>query len=252
MKTLNLLYSRHNVNTPPTALPVRKSNFNDLTLLIKGTLEYTVEGKKYVLKAGDMMFIPVGSTHFRTKTPDSTDYVAFNFTTDSEIHLPIYCEDVIHTEILMLISAFDRIKSRTYYDNDEKISHILACIIAVLEDRIRSRNYNPLTLKILKYIHTNIDKKITLSDISEMTFFSPIYCDTVFKRETGKSIIDYLLGERIERAKKLLLEDGLTLAQISELVGFNDYNYFSRVFKARSGLSPSSYRQMTRDSIKTQ
>lgn len=244
MKTLDLTYSRHNVNSPPLASSTHKLNSNDLTLVIKGTLEYTVDGKKYILKDGDMIFIPVGSICSRASTLDNVDYISFNFTTDNEIHLPIYCEDAIHTEIFILISAFDRIKSRAYYDNKEKISHILACIISVLEDRIRSRNYSPLTLKILKYIHTNIDKKITLADISELTFFSPIYCDTVFKRETGKSIIDYLLDERIERAKNLLLEEGMTLSRISELVGFNDYNYFSRVFKARSGYSPSAYRQM--------
>ena len=114
----------------------------------------------------------------------------------------------------------------------------------ILEDRSRTHNLNAITQKIIKYIHANLDKKITLDDIGDLTFFSPIYCDTVFKRDMGKSIIDYLLDERIEYAKKLLLDDSLGLSQIALQIGFSDYNYFSRVFKARSGISPSKYRNM--------
>ena len=76
-----------------------------------------------------------------------------------------------------------------------------------------------------------------------MTFFSPIYCDTVFRKEVGRSIVDYVLDRRIDEAKRLLIEGTIPLAQIAETVGFNDYNYFSRVFKKRSGYSPTEYRR---------
>ena len=251
MKNLNLIHSRHNVNAPPRKSSLSKINFNDLTLVIKGTLEYTINDQKYIVCDGDMIFMPAGTSYVRKNSLDNADYISFNFTTDDEIHLPIFGKDVIHTEILMLISAYDRIASRTYLDNKEKFSHILGCILAVLEDRIKSRDYNPLTLKILKYIHANLDKKITLGDISELTFFSPIYCDTVFKREVGKSIIEYILDERVDLAKSLLREENLKISQVSDLVGFPDYNYFSRIFKARSGYSPSAYRKMTIDTLNT-
>lgn len=249
MKNLDIILARHNINAPPRHSSVVQIKFNDLTLVLKGSLEYTVNGKTYTLFDGDMIFMPPGTTYVRKNSTDNADYISFNFYTDDKIELPVFLKDAVHSETLMLISAFDKINRRTYLDNKEKNAHILACIISVLEDRAQARHYNLLTIKIIKYLHSNLDKKITLDDIGALTFFSPIYCDSVFKRDIGKSIIDYLIDERIEYAKKLLLDDSYSLSQIAAAVGFNDYNYFSRVFKARSGISPSSYRQMTLDSF---
>ena len=86
-------------------------------------------------------------------------------------------------------------------------------------------------------------KRITLEDIGKLTFFSPIYCDTVFKKDTGRSIIDHLIERRIDEAKKLLSSPDLSLSKISELCGFADYNYFCRVFKKRVGVTPGAYRK---------
>ena len=249
MKNLNLTLARHNINTPPRYSSLHQINFNDLTLVLKGSLEYTVNGKIYTLCDGDMIFMPPGTTYIRKNSTDNVDYISFNFHTDDKIQLPMFLKNAVHSETLMLISAFDKINQRTYLDNKEKNAHILACIISVLEDRAQTQHYNVLTVKIIKYLHSNLNKKITLDDIGALTFFSPIYCDSVFKRDIGKSIIDYLIDERIERAKKLLPDDSYTLSQVAAAVGFNDYNYFSRVFKARSGISPSAYRKMTFDSF---
>jgi len=73
-------------------------------------------------------------------------------------------------------------------------------------------------------------------------FFSPLYCEIIFKRYTGTSIIKYLIQQRIERAKALLLDGTLSLKAIAIAVGFEDYNYFSRVFKRATGTSPKQYK----------
>jgi two-component system response regulator YesN len=96
----------------------------------------------------------------------------------------------------------------------------------------------------MHYLHSNFSKKVTLNDIGKLTFFSPNYCENIFKRETGRSVIDYLLEIRMEEAKKLLAEGVLSLGDVSETVGFEDYNYFSRVFKKRTGYTPSEYKKL--------
>ena len=102
MKNLNLIHSRHNVNAPPRKSSLSKINFNDLTLVIKGTLEYTINDRKYIACDGDMIFMPAGTAYVRKNSPDNADYISFNFTTEDEIHLPIFSKDVIHTEMLCL------------------------------------------------------------------------------------------------------------------------------------------------------
>ena len=249
MKSLDLIYARHNLNSiPPEVAPIEIA-YNDLTIVLKGKLEYNIDGNDISVCGGDFIFMPVGSLRVRKPCADNVDYISFNFTADSEIALPEYFADAVHSDVLLIIAAYDKINDVSYLDNKEKNEHLLACLISVLEDRVKSYSFNPLTLKIMEFIHTNLRRKITLDDIGKLTFFSPIYCDTVFKRETGRSIIDYVLDKRIDEAKKLLIEGSLALRQISEVVGFNDYNYFSRVFKARSGYSPTVYRRITLNSI---
>ena len=72
----------------------------------------------------------------------------------------------------------------------------------------------------------------------------------MFKKEVGRSIVDYALDRRIDEAKRLLLEGTMPLQQIAEYVGFTDYNYFSRVFKKRSGYSPTDYRHLSPSELK--
>ena len=57
------------------------------------------------------------------------------------------------------------------------------------------------------------------------------------------SIIEYVLKERIAMAKSLLMEGSLPLTKISEMVGFSDYNYFSRTFKKQTGYTPLAYKK---------
>lgn len=242
MKQLNLIYVRHNLHRRATQIAEAPIPFNDITVLIKGTLDYTVNGKRVTLNGGDVIFMPEGVIRSRAESPDNADYISFNFTSEDTPTLPLVLRDAVRGELRLLVAAFDEINRKSYLDNKEKYEHLLACSLSVLEDFVKEEDLNPLTQKIMSHIHEHLSEKITLDDIGKLTFFSPIYCDTVFKRETGKSIIDYLLDKRIEEAKKLLLEGMLNLRQISEVVGFGDYNYFSRVFKKRTGYSPTSYR----------
>ena len=66
----------------------------------------------------------------------------------------------------------------------------------------------------------------------------------MFKKEVGVNFIDYLTKERIDNAKYLIRNTNKSVKQISRDVGYNDSNYFSRVFKKHSGYSPSAYKKI--------
>jgi two-component system response regulator YesN len=123
---------------------------------------------------------------------------------------------------------------------------LLSALIALLEEAVEREGQSPLTAKISSYINSNYMKRITLEDIGRLTFFSPIYCDTVFKKDTGRSIIDHLIERRIDEAKKHLSSHELSLSKIAGLCGFTDYNYFCRVFKSEVGSTPLAYRKEKR------
>lgn len=241
---LKILYSFHNTAKPPHEISHHLMSYCELTLVLDGHMDYYVDGVHTALDTGDAIFIP--PKHFRSRPVASApcNYISFNFETDDEINLPIYIKNIINSESLLIVNLFDKITGHFYSDNNEKTAHLLCCLLLLLEDRVRTGNFSPLTQKIISHINKNLTSKITLASIAEMTHFSAVYCDTVFGREVGQPIIDFLITKRIEQAKKLLMDQTIPLQKLSVLVGFEDYNYFSRVFKKRVGMSPSAYRKI--------
>jgi YesN/AraC family two-component response regulator len=242
MRNLKLIYSRHNFTSPAQAITPQIAPYCELTLVLRGRLEYVVDGRQISLDEGDAVFIKTGQTRARKKHDTLCDYVSFNFETEGDINLPTHIKSAVHSEELFLIAALDKMNSRYYPDNDEKIGHLLACTLALLEDRVKMHNYSPLTRSIIAHVNKNYALRITLDDIAALTYFSPIYCDTVFKREVGRSIIDFLIDKRIEEAKKLLREN-VSASAVSSMLGFESATYFTKVFKKYTTMTPTAYRK---------
>ena len=93
------------------------------------------------------------------------------------------------------------------------------------------------------YIKENCDKVLTLQSVADHFEISREYFSTKFKSSTGFGFNDYLNQMRVSKASTLLLSTNLPIASISELCGFNDSNYFSKLFHNETGLSPLKYRK---------
>ncbi|SHH50809.1 two-component system, response regulator YesN [Caloranaerobacter azorensis DSM 13643] len=94
-----------------------------------------------------------------------------------------------------------------------------------------------------EYIYKNYNKDIKLEDVAEKVSVSPYYFSKLFKKEMGKNFIDFLTELRIEEAKKKL-DEGMSIKAVSRCIGYSDPNYFSRVFKKITGMSPNSYKKI--------
>ncbi|QIB26953.1 response regulator transcription factor [Caloranaerobacter azorensis] len=97
--------------------------------------------------------------------------------------------------------------------------------------------------KAKEYIYKNYNKDIKLEDVAEKVSVSPYYFSKLFKKEMGKNFIDFLTELRIEEAKKKL-DEGMSIKAVSRCIGYSDPNYFSRVFKKITGMSPNSYKKI--------
>ena len=101
--------------------------------------------------------------------------------------------------------------------------------------------YDKKFLAIEKYMLANLDKQITVSDISEATGFSSSTIKRIFSSRTGGGALHYFLTLKIKEAKRLIREQDLSMTEISEKLGFSSVHYFSRIFKNITGKAPSSY-----------
>jgi two-component system response regulator YesN len=97
--------------------------------------------------------------------------------------------------------------------------------------------------RAIDYIKKNYMKKITLEEVASHVYLSPAYFSKIFKEEMKTNFNNYLNLVRIEMSKKLLLDDSMSLVDISSYVGYEDQSYFSKVFKKMVGISPGKYRE---------
>jgi YesN/AraC family two-component response regulator len=86
-------------------------------------------------------------------------------------------------------------------------------------------------------------KKILLEDVAGHVQLSPSYFCSVFKQEMKCNFNAYLNRIRIEMSKKLLMDNDIPLADVANLVGYEDQSYFTRVFRSHVGTSPGKYRE---------
>ena len=105
-------------------------------------------------------------------------------------------------------------------------------------------NYSPLIKNAILYVETNLASDISLKQLAEMNGVSATYLSTTFKKETGKTFVDYVNGKRIDTAKHLLKTTGLQVQTIAQHCGFLDVQYFAKVFKKYTGRTPREYREL--------
>ena len=97
--------------------------------------------------------------------------------------------------------------------------------------------------KAIGYIRSEYQREITLDEMCDLVGLSKYYFAREFKRITGHTIVNYINLTRCENAKVLLCESDVSIAQIAAQCGFADQSYFTRVFRATTGMSPTRYRK---------
>ncbi len=108
-----------------------------------------------------------------------------------------------------------------------------------VEDTAKTEN----AVEIVKnYIDQHFCEAITLEDLGRLVYLSSGYLAKSFKKATGISLGSYIIDCRITYAKELLMSGDYSVSQAASLSGYDNFTYFSRVFKAKTGMSPKEYK----------
>lgn len=101
----------------------------------------------------------------------------------------------------------------------------------------------PIT-HVIDFIRKNLKENISLKQLSDKACMSTTSFYRFFKRELGMSPIEFVLSEKIKCAKQLLKNPGIQINEVCYLAGFEDANYFIRLFKKHEGVTPKQYQLM--------
>ena len=123
----------------------------------------------------------------------------------------------------------------------------MACDFSEIRVRIlKNNNFSSPILACISFIYQNLYSNISLEDICEHINFNTSYISRLFKKEVGITISEYILKEKVEEAKRLLLLDDYSILEISVLLHFNDQSYFTKIFKRFTGVTPKKFRDSAR------
>lgn len=132
--------------------------------------------------------------------------------------------------------------------NPQETSSCLKRVKAALDARKRPPNLTHDTdtnfEKILNHINTHFSEKITLKSLATEFDMNPNYCCALFAKYLDKTFSQHLTELRMTEAQSLLKTSNFSLEKIAGLVGYNDYFYFSKVFKKYCSYSPNEYRKL--------
>jgi AraC-like DNA-binding protein len=140
------------------------------------------------------------------------------------------------TEILMkAVDSFDRDEALDILDQ------MIQERFPQSERPRQSENVSRVVNQIREYIDGNYFEDLSLSILSDMFHKESSSLSRAFKKTTGVNLMFYITQTRVERAKEYLHDGKLSIKEISELVGYGDYAYFSRIFRKMTGKSPKNY-----------
>jgi len=144
-------------------------------------------------------------------------------------------------------STFDNAFATLSSQNDSQLikefaqKFLLECTAAVAG--VRKAEENPIIKKVCTYVDQNLSKDISLDTAADFAGVSSFYLSKLFREEKGETFINYITEKRLEKSRQLLSDTEASIKEITAEVGYNDQNYFSRIFKSRYGLSPKEYRK---------
>ncbi|MBP1991406.1 helix-turn-helix domain-containing protein [Paenibacillus eucommiae] len=122
------------------------------------------------------------------------------------------------------------------------IGEIIECTALHIHETFQLKS-NLHVEEVLRMIDESCGADVTLTTAAERLNLNPSYLSRVFKESTGGTLMDYLTGVRIEKSKHLLTESSLKIKEIGERLGYTQANYFTKLFRSYTGLTPGEYRR---------
>ncbi len=264
------------------AVRLGKHHFK-LLFILDGRIEHEIDGVegRRTLEAGDILVAPVVRNHAyinpdarravqvhlvrmfldadflakrarrRVRRPETDlgDYILHQF---SQVRQIVGGVDTEITDLLAALRREAEGKTRGYRHRVRSLCTDL--IVAVSRKGAEGEGEGAassgtssghIVVAAKEYVLKHLERDLTLGEIAWHVGKGEEHLARVFKRETGRSVFDYVRESRVNRAQTYLLDPALSLTEIAERCGFNSLSFFSRTFRQLTGMSPSAYRRHT-------
>ena len=228
----------------------------EIQLCCEGSGFVILDGVRTEIGAGDIVVANCNTIHF-TGTDDYIKYHCIIIDNDFCVNSGIDCSDIQFENIfknpLIMNSIIETVQT---YKNPDDICYkaklqylILKILIAIRSYHTKSISVSKYDIKYFKevkdtilYIQRNYDKKITLEELSKVTYIDKYSLSKIFKEFTGITIVNYINNYRCKTALSMI-QNGEQINTAARLCGFNNISFFTKTFKKYTGNLPSFYKK---------
>lgn len=209
-----------------------------LSLCLEGQLTYSHNGREVVSDKNSIVFLPKGES-YSIRGEKSGMFPLINFFCDED-----FCDTVVSIPIKNAqpyLADFEKIKALSLFEKNRL--KIMSVFYGMLQ-RISSettRSYGVLAPAIKLIEEECFEREVTIATLAEKCNMSEVYFRRLFLSRMGVSPKQYLIDVRIEKAKQLLADGVLKVNAIAEECGFSNPYHFSRIFRQKTGQTPTEY-----------
>jgi len=225
-----------------------------------GEISLVLNGKEYTAHEGQMVYVPAGTTIERKiLSHDSVRkyYTAFNLmfgesTLTNLFKVPHICDVKDKKTVEYLFETLCACHRDVCALNGIKARGILLQLIAhYLEEShaehvLKGNKMEKSMRKVVQFINSNLNRQITVSELSSITGYSKDYFTRIFKQSFDCLPLEYVASAKMNYAKKRLRDTNAPITEIAEELGFCDSSHFSKFFRRHIGIPPNEYRKNVR------
>ena len=232
-----------------------------------GNIAVSANGKSLEIKQGSLLLFPENYSAEITAADNNASALIIGFECLGKaaslldkkiISLSIFEKTLLSAAYSQININFDlkslAVKETSPSEGEQFIKNSLELLLICLITDFSNKKNNAVTdfgtekneeivNKIIKILEENLYFEITLEDIASELFFSKTYIKSVFKKQTGTTVIQYYINLKIEEAKKLISERNSSFTEIALKLNFGTVYYFSRIFKKKTGITPSEFKK---------
>jgi len=240
----------HRCTAPEWKLTDANVQWTEMNYIVDGRAEYTVNGVRHKVKKGDLLCTQKNTIRSACTNPDDLMecYCISGPVYNDSFHevpmpFPFISHVGVHQDIISMYRNFDSAWAAREPGYELKARGIYMMILQRFFELVyfdeKAKNYSAHVRKAIKYIIEHYSENLSVQVVGKKVGLSASYFGSIFKEETGASFHQFLTKIRLNRAEDMLRSGEYNVNEAACACGFSDPFYFSKVYKEKSGISPS-------------
>ena len=230
-------------------LTVKSRHSDAFVYIISGACTYTVDGKEFTVKQGDILYLSHNAEYNMYIRDDKYSFIFCDFEFDSDKPrecMPFYSKNSSFAENLFvkLLNTYGSDSASAFEESLSALYDIYGFIKRTQSPKYVENGQKMRIAEAKRYIDFHFsDSSLSIEDVAQRIDMSEVYFRKLFKNEYGQSPSQYLAAVRLRKAIELMRYPFMSVEECAMQSGFSSQQYFSRVFKKNIGDTPAHYRK---------